>query len=145
MPKSFRCKVVTPAAALVDDAMVYASVPAWDGLMGVLPDRAPLLTRLGIGELRLDYADAKAEGGRRSFLVEGGFAKMADNQLTILAERAVPAEQLTAQMADEELRRAEAIQVTGTGPERQAQNEARQAAIRRAQVMKQLASGSRAI
>lgn len=143
---SFACKVVTPAAALVDDRMAYASVPAWDGLMGILPNRAPILTRLGVGELTLEYADSgKGEGGKRSFLVEGGFAKMADNHLTILAERAIPAEQLTTQQADEEMRKAEAMQVNGTGTERQAQSEARNAALQRARVMKQMASGSRAI
>jgi F-type H+-transporting ATPase subunit epsilon len=102
--KSFRCKLVTPAAALVDDQVKYASIPAWDGLMGVLPGRAPILARLGMGELRLDFADTeKGEGGTRSYLVEDGFIKMANNQLTILAERATPAENLTMAEAEAEL------------------------------------------
>ncbi len=40
--KTFRCKVVTPTASLLDEPVAYASVPAWDGLFGVLPGRAPI-------------------------------------------------------------------------------------------------------
>jgi F-type H+-transporting ATPase subunit epsilon len=106
--KSFRCKLVTPAAALVDDQVTYASIPAWDGLMGVMPGRAPILARLGLGELRLDFADTeKGEGGSRAFLVEDGFVKMANDQLTIIAERATPAENLTLADAEAELRAAQ--------------------------------------
>ncbi len=106
--KSFRCKLVTPAAALVDDQVTYASIPAWDGLMGVMPGRAPILARLGLGELRLDFADTeKGEGGSRAFLVEDGFVKMANDQLTIIAERATPAENLTLAEAEAELRAAQ--------------------------------------
>ena len=71
--KSFHCKLVTPTAALVNDRVTYASVPAWDGLMGFLPGRAPLLGRLGTGELRLEFADSeKTKGGSRSFVISGG-------------------------------------------------------------------------
>ncbi len=101
---SFRCKVVTPAAALVDEAVAYASVPLHDGLMGFLPGRAPLLARLGLGELRLDIADTgKGPGGTRSFAVSGGFVKMGDGQLTILAEKAIAGEELSASDADAEV------------------------------------------
>lgn len=107
--KSFHCRVVTPIAKLVDGEMTYASVPAWDGLFGVLPQRAPLLARLGLGELTLHHADANSSpGGNRSFLVDGGFVKMADNSLTILAERATPAEELTVTDAEAELAEVEA-------------------------------------
>jgi len=115
--KSFRCKLVTPTAALVDDAIVYASIPLWDGLAGVMPGRAPMLGRLGLGELRLDFADsAKGEGGSRSFLVEGGFAKMSEDGLTILAENAIATENIRLSDAESELRGLE-----GPGTARQAE------------------------
>lgn len=102
--QSFRCKLVTPTAALVDAPVAYASVPLHDGLMGFLPGRAPLLARLGLGELRLDVADSdKGKGGSRSFAVSGGFVKMGDGQLTILAERAVAGEELSAADAEAEV------------------------------------------
>jgi len=138
--KSFRCKVVTPTAALVDDAVKYASIPAWDGLLGILPGRAPLLAKLGMGELRLDFADTeKGEGGSRSFMVEGGFVKMADNQLIILAEKATPTENLTLAAAEAELQAAQAATVEGTGVQRKAQLDKRTLDRERARVKVHLA------
>jgi len=108
---SFRCKLVTPTAALVDDQCTYASVPAHDGLFGVMPGRAPILAKLGVGELRLEMADdAKTgKGGSRSFLVGGGFVKMAGDELTILAESAWSAEGISASDAEAELRKLEGV------------------------------------
>lgn len=106
---TFRCRLVTPTASLLDEQVVYASVPAWDGLFGVLPQRAPILAKLGLGELRLDFPEdaKKGTGGSRSFVVEGGFARMAAGELTILAERATPAESLTDAEAAAELKKIE--------------------------------------
>jgi F-type H+-transporting ATPase subunit epsilon len=105
--KSFRCKVVTPSAALADDTVSYASVPLHDGLMGFLPGRAPILAKLGVGELRLTIAeDSKGHGGERSFVVAGGFAKMGDGVLTILAEQAVKGEEVSLADAEAELQKA---------------------------------------
>ncbi|MDX2132824.1 MAG: F0F1 ATP synthase subunit epsilon [Planctomycetota bacterium] len=89
--KSFVCTVVTPTASLVSGEVFYANVPAWDGQMGFLPGRAPILARLGKGELRLDFADTqKFKGGTASYRIDGGFIKMADDKLVILAEKAEP-------------------------------------------------------
>jgi len=105
--KSFRCKLVTPTAALLDDKVTYASVPAWDGLMGIQSGHAPMLLKMGLGELRLDMADdAKlGKGGQRSYVVDGGFIKIAGDELTILAEQAVAAETLSTADAEAELKK----------------------------------------
>jgi F-type H+-transporting ATPase subunit epsilon len=130
--KTFHCRVVTPTEQLVEGEMTYASVPAWDGLFGVLPQRAPLLARLGLGELKLHHAaEGGSAGGDRSFLVDGGFVKMADNKLTILAERAIPAEELTLTEAEAELAEAEA--------RRMPEDAAQQAAVRQDRARVQMA------
>ena len=83
MAKSFRCKLITPEAQVLDAPLSGAVVPVWDGSMGILPGRAALVAKLGTGELRLDFAaqqtDANtpaAQAGSRSFYVDGGFAQM---------------------------------------------------------------------
>jgi F-type H+-transporting ATPase subunit epsilon len=102
--KTFRCRLITPEAQVLDSPVTAAVIPCWDGQMGFLPSRAPIVTRLGVGELRLDFADtAQSRGGSRSYLVEGGFAHMLTNHLTILAERATPAEQISESDAQQEL------------------------------------------
>jgi len=124
--KSFRCKVVTPDAQLLDSDVAYASVPAWDGSFGVLPRRAPILAKLGTGELTLRFPDG--DGGERSFFIDGGFAKMADDELVIVAEHAVPAEQLSESDIEAELKEAEARTV----PEDAEHGVAEQAKVRNA-------------
>ncbi len=119
--KAFRCRVVTPAARILDEDAVYASIPAWDGGIGVMVDRAALLTRLGAGELRVDFADSvSGKGGSRSYVIEGGFAQMVSNRLTILAEKAVPVETIAVSEAEAELKAAEAKTVAHDASDRAA-------------------------
>jgi F-type H+-transporting ATPase subunit epsilon len=139
---TFQCSVVTPSEKLVEGEMTYASVPAWDGLFGVLPGRAPLLGRLGLGELRLTHAPVDgSKGGDRSFLVDGGFVKMADNSLTIIAERAIPAETISLTEAQAELAEAEARTVPADAPDKAAQQAAVRRDRERAQLKVRMADG----
>ena len=113
---TLHCRLVTPDAELISEPVVYASVPAWDGLIGFQPGRAPLVARLGMGELRLDFPPDK--GGSRSYFVDSGFLKMGDGELVILAEKAVPAERLVEQDAKAELAEAEARTVPADAPDK---------------------------
>ncbi|MBY0228508.1 MAG: F0F1 ATP synthase subunit epsilon, partial [Gemmataceae bacterium] len=47
------CVVVTPERALIDTRADFVAIPMYDGEVGVLPGRAPLIGRLGTGELRI--------------------------------------------------------------------------------------------
>jgi F-type H+-transporting ATPase subunit epsilon len=96
--QTFQCTLVTPQRQVLDQPVAYASVPAWDGLVGIAPQRAPLLVRLGDGPLRLDLPE-DAGGQSMWFFVGGGFAQMKDNRLTILADEAVPADEISAETA----------------------------------------------
>lgn len=110
--KTFACRVVTPSAQLFEGQLTYASIPAWDGLFGVLPGRAPVLARLGVGALEIRVADSEqGQGGDRAFFIRDGFVKMAAGELTVLAEHAVTAESLSEEDARAELAAAEARKV----------------------------------
>jgi F-type H+-transporting ATPase subunit epsilon len=102
--KTFRCTIVTPTRPILDDDVLYASFPAWDGQHGVMPGESPMLTRLGVGSLRLDFP----EGGSRWYLVDGGFAQVHDDTLTLLTEAAIPAESISMEEARAELAEANA-------------------------------------
>jgi len=94
--QTFRCRLITREALVLDEQATAAVVPAWDGLFGVLPSRAPIVAQLGTGELRLDFPDSgPAKGGSRAFFVNEGFVQMVNNELTILAVTAIPAESLS--------------------------------------------------
>ena len=104
----FRCVIVTPEQQVLDESLTQAILPAHDGLVGILTDRAPLLVKLGQGPLRVDLAS----GQSRDYYVEGGIAQMKDNQLTILTDEATPAGDIDAEAARAEYAEAVARKIT---------------------------------
>jgi len=120
---TFRCQVVTPARAVFDEEASYVSFPAWDGQQGVLKGRSPLLTRLGIGPMKIE----RAAGGEQRFLIDGGFAQVNQDVLTILTERAWSPEEISKSGAEQELAEANAAAIRG-GPEQRAHEAAQQLA-----------------
>jgi F-type H+-transporting ATPase subunit epsilon len=108
-----KCVVVTPERAVLDESADFVALPLYDGELGVLPGRAPLIGRLGCGELRI----RQGERNRRYF-VDGGFAQVRGNVVTILTQRAVRAEDINLAAAEEALQAAQAPPAT-PGPEAQ--------------------------
>jgi F-type H+-transporting ATPase subunit epsilon len=81
---SFQCTIVTPEQQLLDQAARQVILPAHDGQIGILTNRAPLLVKLGLGKLQIDLPDGKSQ----TYLVDGGVAQMKDNKLTVLTSAA---------------------------------------------------------
>ncbi|NJL32365.1 MAG: F0F1 ATP synthase subunit epsilon, partial [Phycisphaerales bacterium] len=71
MADTFRCTLITPAQQVFDEEVTYVELPAFDGQMGIEPQRAPMVAKLGDGALRLDFA----RGESRWYFVAGGFAR----------------------------------------------------------------------
>lgn len=101
---TFHCAIVTPTEAVLDEEVTYASIPAWDGQRGVMYGGSPMLTKLGTGPLRLDFA----EGGSRTLLVDGGFAQFQNNSLSLLSDDAISEERINLEEAKAELAEASA-------------------------------------
>ena len=80
---TFKLSLATPERVVLEAEARSVTLPAYDGQLGVLRNRAPMLTRLGAGRLRAETAD-----GSKTFFVDGGFAQMVDNRLTVLTEQA---------------------------------------------------------
>jgi F-type H+-transporting ATPase subunit epsilon len=117
MRRSVRCVVVTPERAVLDETVDFVAVPLYDGELGVLPGRLPLIGRLGYGELRL------VQGPRtRRFYIDGGFVQVRDNVVTILTPRALSAEDIRVDKARDLLQPAG----IATTPEAQAAQEQQQ-------------------
>jgi F-type H+-transporting ATPase subunit epsilon len=83
---AFNCVVVTPEQQVLDQQCTQVIFPAYDGQIGILTDRAPLLAKLGKGELRVQ----PTSGAEQTFTINGGVAQMKDNKLTILTTHAEP-------------------------------------------------------
>jgi F-type H+-transporting ATPase subunit epsilon len=77
--KELHCVIVTPERALLDVQADFVSLPMYDGELGVLPGRAPLIGRLGHGELRL------RQGAKTTYLfVSGGFVQVRGDTVSVL-------------------------------------------------------------
>jgi F-type H+-transporting ATPase subunit epsilon len=87
--KSVQCVVVTPERTVLDEAVDFVALPMYDGELGVLPGRAPLIGRLGCGELRTVHGS-----DTHRYFVDGGFAQVRDNVVTVLTPKAMRAEDI---------------------------------------------------
>jgi F-type H+-transporting ATPase subunit epsilon len=130
---AFQCVVVTPEKQALDETVSQVVLPAHDGLLGILSNRAPLLVKLGLGTLRVDLPN----GQKQYFYIEGGVAQMKDNRLTLLTERAVAAGEIDAEAAAAEF--AEATARVATDAKTQ---ELRQRQLDRSKAMQALAKAS---
>ena len=83
-----------------DVDMVVA--PGVDGVLGILPRHAPLITLLANGELRI-----KKGGREQSLVVFGGFLEVTPTKVTVLADSAERAEEIDVTRAEAARRRAE--------------------------------------
>jgi F-type H+-transporting ATPase subunit epsilon len=96
-----RCVVVTPERTVLDQLVEFVALPLFDGELGVLPGRSPLIGRLGYGEMRTRQA-----GATQRYFVDGGFAQVRDNVVTILTDHARPAESIDVEAAARDLEHA---------------------------------------
>src|SRR6202171_4395259 len=102
--RALQCVVVTPERALLDETVEFVALPMYDGELGILPGRAPLIGRLGYGELRIRHGAAT-----RRFFVDGGFVQVRSNVVTVLTTRAVRGEEIDVHAATQTLEAPEAI------------------------------------
>ncbi len=81
MPDTFQCRVLTPAGEVLNRRALSVRYPAHDGQVGILANHGPMITLVGEGSLIL-----RTPENRKWFLeMNGGFAEVRDNLLTILA------------------------------------------------------------
>jgi F-type H+-transporting ATPase subunit epsilon len=118
--KTVQCVVVTPERAVVDEAADFVALPMYDGELGVLPGRAPLIGRLGCGELRL----RRGQDTKRLF-VDGGFAEVKANVVTVLTQRALRPNEIDRAAANQALQATPAAAATPEARAAQQKNQER--------------------
>jgi F-type H+-transporting ATPase subunit epsilon len=107
---TLQCIVVTPETTILDTPADFVALPLFDGEAGIAPGRAPLIGRLGYGELRV-----RTGGDTRSYYVDGGFVQVANNVVSVLSNRAIPAAKVDSTAAAEQL--TAALARPAAGPE----------------------------
>jgi len=126
---TFRCVVITPERPVLDCPATFVAFPAHDGELGVLQHRAPLVCKLGIGTLRVE-----ALTEQHLFFIDGGFAQVVGDRLTILTQQAKKASELSAAAANKAMVEARAMKVRTDES-----FDGRQRALKRAQVQLRMA------
>ncbi len=89
---SFHFELVSPERLLFTGEVQSVSVPGVEGAFTVLNNHAPVMSTLKPGLIEIDETPTK----KVRIFVRGGFADVSDKGLTILAERAIPFEELDA-------------------------------------------------
>jgi F-type H+-transporting ATPase subunit epsilon len=107
---AIRCIVVTPERTELDCEADSVNVPMFDGALGILPGRAPMIGRLGFGTLHLETA-----AGPQHYFVDGGFVQVEDNVVSLLTSRSISVDLLD--VGDAEKALDEALSMPSKTPE----------------------------
>ncbi|MHB8870365.1 MAG: ATP synthase F1 subunit epsilon [Thermoleophilia bacterium] len=97
-----RLEVVSPDGPVFDGDVAMVVVPAERGEMGILPQHAPLVARLSVGEMRVKTLDETW----LSLAVAEGFVKVQFDKVIVLADAAELASEIDEARAEEALARA---------------------------------------
>ncbi|MEM9438628.1 MAG: F0F1 ATP synthase subunit epsilon [Pseudomonadota bacterium] len=92
---AFQFDLVSPERRLASFEASEVQIPGADGDMTAMPDHSPVITTLRPGVLRATGAD-----GTQEFAVTGGFAEITPTGASVLAERAMPLSEVTAEVID---------------------------------------------
>lgn len=76
---------VSPEASIVSSEVEMVLIPGIDGDAGILPNHSPFMTTLRQGIVEVTFE----EGNVKKYLVEGGFADITQDKMTILAENSI--------------------------------------------------------
>lgn len=98
-----RLDIVTQERLAYSGEVDMVIAPGIDGVLGILPHHAPLITALVPGELRV-----KRGAEEEIFAIGGGFMEVLPDRVTVLADSAERAEEIDIERALAARRRAEA-------------------------------------
>ncbi|WP_208350765.1 F0F1 ATP synthase subunit epsilon [Pseudaestuariivita rosea] len=91
MANTMQFDLVSPERSLASLQATEVQIPAAEGYMTAMPDHAPTITSLKPGVLRV-----VSDSGSQDYIVTGGFAEISGEATSVLAERAIPRDEFTA-------------------------------------------------
>ena len=99
MSEKIQFELVSPEKSLATGEAIMVTLPATEGNIGAMKHHAPVMTGLKHGIVNIQTQDTKQE----KYFVKGGFADITKDKITILAESAVPENEM-----DEEMKKTQA-------------------------------------
>jgi F-type H+-transporting ATPase subunit epsilon len=105
-------EIVTPERLAYSDTVDAVVLPGSEGELGILPHHAPLVSMLGVGELRI-----RKGGAEESFAIVGGFLQVRPDKVVVMAETADMASEIDLEKAQNARKEAErALEETSGEP-----------------------------
>jgi len=95
-------EIVTPERLAYEGEVDAVTVPGSEGELGILPHHAPLVSTLGVGELRIRKGSEV-----EFFAIAGGFLQVRPDKVVVMAETADLASEIDLERAQEARREAE--------------------------------------
>ncbi|MBZ4683413.1 MAG: F-type H+-transporting ATPase subunit epsilon [Fusobacteriaceae bacterium] len=94
---TFNLKIITPLKIVLDKEVERVILRTTEGDMGILPNHAPFVAELAIGEMKI-----KSNSDELKYFVAGGFLEIKDNNVVILADDAMDAKDIDIERAKKE-------------------------------------------
>jgi len=89
-------EIVTPERLAYSDDVDMVLVPGSEGELGILPHHTPLVSLLGVGELKI-----RKDGHEEVFAIVGGFLQVRPDKVVVMAETASLASEIDLEKAQE--------------------------------------------
>jgi F-type H+-transporting ATPase subunit epsilon len=102
MADKLQFSLVSPERELFTGEVDQVDVPGTEGDFGVLPLHAPFMAAIRTGAITVFN-----DGSQTKYMIQGGFADVTPDGLTVLAERAVLLEDVDVEMLAAEIASAE--------------------------------------
>lgn len=100
--ETLELEIATPERLLLHEHVSQVEIPGETGMLGILPEHAPLLSLLGVGQL--SYTGAE---GKRTMFISGGWLQVLDNRVRVLTDRAELSAEIDVSRAEAALKRAQ--------------------------------------
>lgn len=100
---TFKVKVVNYQEKVLEQDAEFLLVRTTEGEMGILPNHSPFVAGLAIGEMKI-----RLNGEEKCYFVSGGFLEISNNNVTVLADEAMPCEMIDLERARKEAEEAKA-------------------------------------
>ncbi len=101
--KNFQLDIVTPANTVYSGEIQSFTAPGVVGNFQVLFNHAPLLSLIGVGEVKV----IETNGAKILFAISGGFVEVKSNKVILLAESAERSDEINIARAEKSKKRAD--------------------------------------
>ena len=92
-------QILSPAKVVAKTEANQVTVPGIDGILGILPGHAALVSELGVGCLEVAGGD--------KYFVAGGYLEVTEDKVTLLVDEVEKADNIDRELAEQALKRAQ--------------------------------------